>query len=63
VAQDDNGISRRDFAVRVGAAAAGLVKHDLVFDGRTELFFGDKKADELLTREYRKGFELPGSSS
>jgi predicted dehydrogenase len=38
-----------------------LVKHDLVFDGKTEKFVNDKKADELLTREYRKGFEIPKS--
>jgi predicted dehydrogenase len=35
----------------------------LVFDGKTETFVDDKKADELLTREYRKGFELPTSFS
>ncbi|MCA1559476.1 MAG: Gfo/Idh/MocA family oxidoreductase [Acidobacteria bacterium] len=35
----------------------------LVFDGKTETFVDDKKADELLTREYRKGFELPKSFS
>jgi len=40
-----------------------LVKHDLVFDGRTEQFVGDTKADELLTRDYRKGFEIPKSFS
>ena len=38
-----------------------LVKHDLVFDGKAEKFVNDKKADELLTREYRKGFEIPKS--
>jgi hypothetical protein len=31
----------------------------LEFNGKTETFVGDKKADELLTREYRKGFEIP----
>ena len=31
----------------------------LVFDGRTERFVGDAEADKLLTREYRKGFEVP----
>jgi len=35
----------------------------LVFDGKTETFVDDKKADQLLTREYRKGFELPTSFS
>jgi predicted dehydrogenase len=33
----------------------------LVFDGKGEKFVDDKKADELLTREYRKGFEIPKS--
>ena len=33
----------------------------LVFDGKSEKFVDDKKADKLLTREYRKGFELPKS--
>ena len=35
----------------------------LVFDGKTETFVDDKKADQLLTREYRKGFEVPKSFS
>ena len=35
--------------------------HSLVFDGKTETFKDDKKADALLTREYRKGFEIPKS--
>jgi predicted dehydrogenase len=35
------------------------VGHGLVFDGKTERFVNDKKADALLTREYRKGFEIP----
>jgi hypothetical protein len=39
------------------------VKHDLVFDGKAEKFVDDKKADELLTRDYRKGFEIPKSFS
>ena len=38
-----------------------LVGHSLVFDGKTETFKDDKKADALLTREYRKGFEIPKS--
>ena len=37
------------------------VGRSLVFDGKTETFVGDKKADQLLTREYRKGFEIPKS--
>jgi predicted dehydrogenase len=31
----------------------------LKLDPKTETFIGDKEADALLTREYRKGFELP----
>jgi predicted dehydrogenase len=38
-----------------------LVGHSLVFDGKTETFKDDKKADALLTREYRKNFEIPKS--
>jgi predicted dehydrogenase len=38
-----------------------LVKHEVVFDGKNEKFVDDKKADALLTREYRKGFEIPKS--
>ena len=38
-----------------------LVGHSLVFDGKSETFKDDKKADQLLTREYRKGFEIPKS--
>ena len=33
----------------------------LVFDGKTETFVDDKQADRLLTRDYRKGFEIPKS--
>jgi len=39
------------------------VGHGLVFDGKSERFVDDKKADALLTREYRKGFEIPKSFS
>jgi predicted dehydrogenase len=38
-----------------------LVGRSLVFDGKTETFVNDKQADKLLTREYRKGFEIPKS--
>jgi predicted dehydrogenase len=38
-----------------------LVGRGLVFDGKKESFVDDKKADALLTREYRKGFEIPSS--
>ena len=31
----------------------------LAFDGKTETIVGDKEASALLTRTYRKGFELP----
>jgi predicted dehydrogenase len=34
----------------------------LVFDPKKEQFVGDKDADKLLTREYRKGFEFPADS-
>ena len=35
----------------------------LTFNGKTETFVDDKKADQLLTREYRKGFEIPKLTS
>jgi predicted dehydrogenase len=31
----------------------------LQFDGQSETFVNDREADALLTREYRKGFEIP----
>ena len=31
----------------------------ILFDGKTETIKDNKKASELLTREYRKGFEVP----
>jgi len=37
------------------------VGDSLVFDGKTETVKDNKKANELLTREYRKGFEVPKS--
>jgi predicted dehydrogenase len=40
-----------------------LVGRGLVFDGKAEKFVDDKKADALLTRDYRKGFEIPKSFS
>jgi hypothetical protein len=30
----------------------------LAFDGQAEKFVNDKDADRLLSREYRKGFEV-----
>ncbi len=41
------------------ANIAYVVGHSLVFDGKSETFKDDKKADALLTREYRKGYEVP----
>ena len=41
------------------ANIAYRVGRGLMFNGRTETFVDDKKADQLLTREYRKGFEIP----
>jgi predicted dehydrogenase len=37
------------------------VGRGLRFDPKTERFENDKEADKLLTREYRKGFEIPKS--
>ena len=37
------------------------VGHALIFDGKAEKFVDDKQADRLLTREYRKGFEIPSA--
>ena len=37
------------------------VGRSLEFDGKSETFVDDKKADRLLTRPYRKGFEVPKS--
>ena len=41
------------------ANVAYLVGHTVNFDGKTESIKDDKKANDLLTREYRKGFEMP----
>ena len=38
------------------------VGRGLKFNGKTETFENDKEADKLLTRDYRKGFEVPASS-
>jgi hypothetical protein len=40
-----------------------LAGRALVFDGKSETFVNDKEADKLLTREYRKGFEIPSNMS
>jgi hypothetical protein len=37
------------------------VGRPLQFDGKAEKFVNDKEADRLLTREYRRGFEIPSS--
>ena len=39
------------------------VGRELRFDPKSETFVDDKKADKLLTRDYRKGFELPDFST
>ena len=41
------------------ANIAYRVGRGLKFDGKSEQFVGDKEADKLLTREYRKGFQIP----
>jgi hypothetical protein len=41
------------------ANIAYRVGRGLKFDGKSEQFVGDKDADKLLTREYRKGFQIP----
>ena len=43
------------------ANIAYRVGESLVFDRKSETFVDNKKADKLLTREYRKGFEIPKS--
>jgi predicted dehydrogenase len=43
------------------ANIAYLVGETIVFDGKSETIKDNKKANELLTREYRKGFEIPKS--
>jgi predicted dehydrogenase len=44
------------------ANIAYLMKRTLTFDGKTERFVNDAEADRLLTREYRRGFEVPATS-
>jgi hypothetical protein len=31
----------------------------LEFDPKSETFVGDEQANQMLSREYRKGYELP----
>ncbi len=45
------------------ANIAYRVGRQLQFDGQKEQFVNDKEADKYLTREYRKGFEIPKSYS
>jgi hypothetical protein len=47
----DNKVPLEETKYRVG--------RKLKLDPKTETFVGDKEADALLTREYRKGFEMP----
>lgn len=44
------------------ANIAYLTKRQLTFDGKTERFVNDNAADQLLTREYRRGFEVKGDT-
>ena len=43
------------------ANVAYRVGDTILFDGKTETVKDNKKANDLLTREYRKGFEIPKS--
>jgi GFO/IDH/MocA oxidoreductase family protein len=43
------------------ANIAYRVGHTIQFDGTSESIKDDRKANDLLTREYRKGFEIPSS--
>jgi hypothetical protein len=40
-------------------ATACRLGRKLTLDPKAETFVGDKEADALLTREYRKGFVVP----
>ena len=50
----DNQVPLDEVKLRVG--------RNLKFDPKTETFLGDKEADVMLTREYRKGFEVPAKA-
>jgi predicted dehydrogenase len=43
------------------ANIAYRVGHTIQFDGTSESIKDDRKANDLLTREYRKGFEIPNA--
>jgi len=45
------------------ANIAYKTKRMLTFDGPSERFVNDKEADQLLTREYRPGFEVEGTTA
>ena len=47
----DNKVPLEETKYRVG--------RKLKLDPKSETFVGDKEANALLTRQYRKGFELP----
>lgn len=47
----DNGINLEKEGVQLGAM--------MKFDPKTETFVNNEKADQFLSREYRKGFEVP----
>lgn len=51
----DNGVNLTETNYRVGAT--------LKIDGKKEQFIGNKQANDMLTREYRKGFEVPAKLS
>ncbi len=50
----DNKVALEEVKLRVG--------RKLAFDPKAETFIGDKEADAMLTREYRKGFEVPAKA-
>ncbi len=50
----DNNVPLEEVKLRVG--------RNLKFDPKTETFVGDREADGMLTREYRKGFEVPAKA-
>ena len=49
-------------AIEITLAHLGNISYrvgrKLAFDGKSERFVNDKEADKLLTREYRKGFDI-----
>jgi len=51
----DNGVDLEKYPVSLGAT--------LKFDNETEKFVGNAEADQMLTREYRRGYELPNAAT